>query len=204
MGCGVRWRSRLFVGLEGGAGLAIFHETTRIIGRQAKDKAGKPIAGKQVSMLSKAAYRSGDRLHDEKRDLAFDYRSRSHETVQTGILAPDGSPAWLVTNEAKDGPERKEQAKLRELLWNKIEAAEKRKDSQLSREFELALPIELSEEQRLEALREWCQSEIVSKGFVVDYAVHRSKDGHNPHAHVLCTMRPVDAESETGSGRSQA
>ena len=181
--------------------MAIFHETTRIIGRQAKDKAGNKLAGKQVSMLSKAAYRSGDRLHDEKRDLAFDYRSRSHETVQTGIIAPDGSPAWLVTNEAKDGPERKEQAKLRELLWNNIEAAEKRKDSQLSREFELALPIELSEEQRLEVLREWCQSEIVSKGFVVDYAIHRSKDGNNPHAHVLCTMRPVDAESETGFGK---
>ena len=95
----------------------------------------------------------------------------------------------------------KNKAALRELLWNRIEAAGKRKDSQLAREFELALPIELSEKQRLEVLRDWCQSELADKGFAVDYAIHRSKDGNNPHAHVLCTMRPVDAASETGFGK---
>jgi hypothetical protein len=201
MGCGVRWRSRLLLGEDWRQGMAIYHNRTGIVGRQAKDKAGKPIAGKQVSTLAKAAYRSGDRLIDERIDKTFDYRSRSHETVQTGILAPDNSPSWLVTNEATEGPERKAQAELRENLWNTIETVEKRKDSQLAREFELALPIELDEAERLALLREWCQSELVSKGFVVDYAVHRSKDGENPQAHVPCAMRPVDAASETGFGK---
>ena len=181
--------------------MAIYHNKTQIIGRQAKDKNKQPIPGKQVSMLAKAAYRSGDRLKDERIDKTFDYRARAHEAARTGILAPDGSPAWLSTNEAQEGKERREQRGLREKLWNSIEAVEKRKDSQLAREFELALPRELTEDQNVELLRGWCKSEIVSKGYVVDYAIHRSKDGQNPHAHILCTTRPVEENAPSGFGK---
>ncbi len=52
--------------------------------------------------------------------------------------------------------------------------------------------MELEREAQIEAVRTWCKGELVSQGFVVDLAVHKSRDGKNPHAHVLCTMRPVN------------
>ncbi|MBS1724651.1 MAG: MobA/MobL family protein [Armatimonadetes bacterium] len=154
-----------------------------MICRQAKDKAGKAIAGKQVSAVARAAYRAGERLRDERIEQTFDYRSRSQEVVHREILANDNAPVWLQAPESKE---------KRQQLWNEIERVEKRKDSQLAREFVIALPVELSLNQQIEAVKTWCNKEIVSKGFVVDFAVHRSKDGKNPHAHVLCSLRPVD------------
>jgi hypothetical protein len=167
--------------------MAIYRLEAKIIGRKAKDDVGRVIAGKQVSVVAKAAYRSGQRLRDEKRNIAFDYRARSQEVVYTEIIAPAGAPAWLQPE-----ADRRRGRDQREKLWNEIEAVEKRSDSQLAREFTIALPIELEREAQIEAVRNWCREELVTQGFVVDLAVHKSKDGQNPHAHVLCTMRPVN------------
>lgn len=174
--------------------MAIFRIETRIVGRRAKDKSGQPLPGQTVSIVAKAAYRSGERLKDEAQDRAFDYRNRarSQEVVHTEIIAPENAPSWLQPGDEKSGsaPTRER----RERLWNTIERTEKRKDSQLAREFIISLPIELDQAQQIEAVRAWCHSEVTSQGFVADFALHRSKDGRNPHAHVLTTLRPVEGE----------
>src|SRR5262249_24306119 len=63
-----------------------------------------------------------------------------------------------------------------------------------AREFGLALPVELGRQEQIGLARSWCKGELASKGFVADMALHRSKDGKNPHAHVLCTLRPVEGD----------
>ena len=166
---------------------------TKIIGRQAKGKDG-PIHGKQVSVVAKAAYRSGQALHDDRAAKTFNYRSRTQEVAYSEIMAPENAPDWLKGQAGDTQAGTRKQRDLREQLWNTIERVEKRKDSQLSREFIASLPRGLAREQQIELIRGWCQAEFVSKGLVVDLAVHKSKGGMNPHAHVLVTMRPVTAE----------
>lgn len=78
-------------------------------------------------------------------------------------------------------------------LWNVVEAKERRKDAQLSREVEVALPVELSREQQRELLRGFVREEFVSRGMVADVCVHRHDPG-NPHAHVMLTMREIGAD----------
>jgi|GEM_PF-1189276 len=184
--------------------MAIYHNRTQIIGRQIKDKEGVAIVGKdgkplERSIVSKAAYRAGQNLRDERKEKIQPYQNRAAEVSHSQILAPEHAPDWLKTGQG--GPGAQMDKTLRERLWNTIEKVEKRKDSQLAREFELALPRELSHEQQVTLVRQWCNDEIVSQGYVVDFALHRSKDGQNPHTHVLCTMRPVDPDAPLGFGK---
>jgi len=174
--------------------MAHFRLETLIIGRKAKDKLGNVIPDRETSMLAKAAYRSGQALKDERVDKTFNYRPRTQEVVYSEIMAPASAPDWLKGG-VHDAPAgTKKQRELRETLWNTIERVEKRKDSQLAREFIASLPVGLSREQQIELIRGWCEAELVSKGFMVDLTVHKSKDGNNPHAHILVTTRPVEAD----------
>ena len=100
--------------------MAIYHASAKIISRN---------GGKSV--LASAAYRAGDRLTDERLGKSFDY-TKKQGVDSTIILAPDNAPDWVAN---------------REKLWNEVEAAEKRKDAQLAREFNIALPVELTLEQ---------------------------------------------------------
>ena len=80
----------------------------------------------------------------------------------------------------------------REKLWNAVEAVEKLKDAQLAREFQIALPRELTLKQNIELAREFVQREFVARGMVADFAIHndKGKDGEpQPHIHVLLTLR---------------
>ena len=81
--------------------------------------------------------------------------------------------------------------KDREQLWNAVEEVETAKDSRLAREFVVALPIELSREEQIELLQEFIREQFVSDGMCADAAIHDT-DGHNPHAHILLTVRPLD------------
>lgn len=168
--------------------MAIYRLEAKIIGRRAKDKTGKPIQGRSVSVVAKAAYRSGEKLHDDKQDRTYNYRSRNQQVVHSELVIPDIAPEWLTPSEHVHDSER------RERLWNAIEQAEKRVDSQLAREFVVALPIELQDEQKVGLVRLWCSQEFASQGYVADFALHASHDGHNPHAHILCTLRPVEGD----------
>jgi len=133
------------------------------------------------SATAAAAYRSAERIHDQRTGLSFDYRARSGvEHVE--ILAPERSPEWVQDRAA---------------LWNAVEAAETRKNSQVAREIRVALPAELDREQRIELVRDFCQRSFVDRGMVADIALHapgREGDERNHHAHILLTTREIGPE----------
>ncbi|QKC83435.1 Ti-type conjugative transfer relaxase TraA [Mesorhizobium sp. NZP2077] len=153
--------------------MAIYHLHVKVIGR----KAGS-------SAVASAAYRSASRLRDERIERAHDF-SAKRGVVHSEVMLPEDAPeAW----------------RDRERLWNDVEAFEVRKDAQLAREVEFALPRELSHAQGIELARDFVQAEFVSRGMVADLNVHwdRAEDGSpKPHAHVMLTMRCVD---ENGFG----
>ncbi|TPM23814.1 Ti-type conjugative transfer relaxase TraA [Mesorhizobium sp. B2-3-6] len=153
--------------------MAIYHLHVKVIGR----KAGS-------SAVASAAYRSASRLRDERIERSHDF-SAKRGVVHSEVMLPEDAPeAW----------------RDREKLWNDVEAFEVRKDAQLAREVEFALPRELSQAQGIELARDFVQAEFVSRGMVADLNVHwdRTEDGSpKPHAHVMLTMRSVD---ENGFG----
>lgn len=140
---------------------------------------------KGESAVAKAAYRAGARLIDQRTGEVHDFRAKQH-VEHSEILAPTGTPAWVFD---------------REQLWNQVEAAEGRKNSQVAREIRLTLPRELDRDQQIALVREWCKTEYVSQGMIADFAVHTppaSDDGEQPHAHVMLTMRHLDASTPHG------
>lgn len=135
------------------------------------------------SSVAAAAYRSGERLVDARQGLTHDYRNRK-EVEHREILLPDQAPAWV-----RDIG--------REALWNAVEAAEKRKDSQTARELRIMIPRELAPEDRIQVVRDFVLKSFVSRGMVADVCWHNktASDGlQQPHAHVMLTMRPLAAE----------
>lgn len=133
------------------------------------------------SATAAAAYRVGERIEDHRTGLTFDYRARGGvDHVET--LAPANAPAWVQDRTA---------------LWNAVEVAETRKNSQVAREIRVALPAELDHGQRVELVREFCQREFVARGMVADIALHapgREGDDRNHHAHILLTTREIGPE----------
>ncbi len=81
--------------------------------------------------------------------------------------------------------------KDREQLWNAVEVAEKTKDSRLAREFVVALPVELDKNSHISLLQNFIQKNFVDMGMCAAFAIHDT-DGHNPHAHILLTVRPLN------------
>jgi Ti-type conjugative transfer relaxase TraA len=153
--------------------MAIYHLHVKVIGR----KSGS-------SAVASAAYRSGSRLRDERLDRSHDF-SAKRGVVHSELLLPDNAPAaWSD----------------RGRLWNDVEAFEVRKDAQLAREVEFAIPRELTQAQGIELARDFAQLEFVDRGMIADLNVHWDigEDGLvKPHAHVMLTMRSVD---ENGFG----
>lgn len=128
------------------------------------------------SALESSAYLSGSRLFSEYEQALKDYSLKRKEVYHDEILLPANAP-----------PEYQD----RQTLWNAVESVEKQWNSQLARKFNMALPRELSMEQNLEMVREYCQQNFVSKGMCCDFAIHDKHDG-NPHVHVLLTLRSMD------------
>lgn len=146
--------------------MAIFHSSSQVIGRS---------SGK--SSVGASAYRAGEKIYNERDGLEHDY-TKKDGVVFKEILAPENAPDW-ATDRAK--------------LWNEVERVEKRKDSQLAREINIALPKELNREQQIELLRNYVQESFVSKGMVADTVIHDTDKG-NPHAHIMLTMRDITQE----------
>src|SRR5229473_2698522 len=152
-----------------GAAMAIYHFQVKIISRS-----------QGRSAVAAAAYRSASEIHDQRQGQSFDYSDKPN-VVHSEIFSPTNAPAWVHD---------------RESLWNAVETGEKRKDSQVAREVEFAIPQELSQAEGIALAREFVQREFVAHGMVADLNVHWEED--NPHAHVMLTMREV---SEQGFGR---
>lgn len=150
--------------------MAIYHFSGQIISRS---------AGRSV--VAAAAYRAADHLVDERYDVIRDYTHKA-DVAHAEILLSAGAPDWMAD---------------REKLWNAVEAAEKRKDAQLAREFQIALPRELTLAQNIALAREFVQQEFVARGMVADLALHNDigKDGKpQPHIHVLLSLREITSE----------
>lgn len=145
--------------------MAIYHFSAQVASRS---------AGR--SAIAMAAYRSGERLTDERTGELKHYKREAQP--ETMILAPVQAPEWVQD---------------RNRLWNEVEKAEKRKDAQLCREINLALPKEFSPKLQEQLLRSYCEREFVAKGMVADLAIHRD-DPNNPHAHIMLTMREMTPE----------
>jgi len=86
----------------------------------------------------------------------------------------------------------------RAILWNSVEKIEKARNSQLAREITLALPLELTEMQNINLVREYVKSNFTDEGMCVDFAIHNAK-GENPHAHIMLTMRPLEPCGKWGA-----
>ncbi len=147
--------------------MAIFHLSVKVISR---------ASGR--SAVAASAYRAAERLHDERLDRDHDFTNKDG-VVHSEVMLPEGAPPEFAD---------------REKLWNAVEAAEKRKDAQLSREVEFAIPCEMNKSQGIVLARDFVKTEFVEKGMIADLNVHWDigKDGMaKPHAHVMLTMREV-------------
>lgn len=137
-------------------------------------------AGKGRSAIASAAYRSGEKLFDDQEGRHYFYaRSVMPESF---ILTPKNAPAW---------------ASDREKLWNEVERKDRRANSRYAKEFNVALPVELSEDEQKELLTKYVQENFVDEGMVADVAIHRDHPD-NPHAHVMLTNRPFNPDGTWG------
>ena len=143
--------------------MAIYHLHCKVFSRN-----------KGQTAIAAAAYRSGTKLEDHELGTVSDY------TKKKGIAF---SEIALPSNAPKEYADR-------EVLWNAVQEVEKSKDAQLCREFEIALPKELSLDEQIDLVRTFAKS-LVSEGMIADYSIHDKNDG-NPHVHILTTMRRID------------
>ncbi len=146
--------------------MAIYHFEAKVITRSV----GRTDCGA-------SAYMSCSRIYNEYDGIQHDY-TRKGGLVWEHIFLPSMAPA-----EWQD----------RETLWNAVEAAEKTKDSRLAREFIVALPCELNSQQWIDLMTMFIQENFVSDGMCADVAIHNT-DRHNPHAHILLTVRPLNPD----------
>jgi Ti-type conjugative transfer relaxase TraA len=133
------------------------------------------------SVVASSAYRAGEKITDGRTGAVYDFTDKN-EVVHKEIFLPENAPLWMSE---------------RSKLWNTVEIGEKRKDAQLAREVQLALPRELSIEQNSELVCEFVKNEFVARGMVADVCLHnpQGSDGfHQPHAHVLLSLREVNEE----------
>ena len=137
-------------------------------------------AGKGRSAIASAAYRSGEKLFDDKEGRSYFYaRSVMPESF---ILTPKNAPVW---------------ANNRQNLWNEVEKKDRKSNSRYAKEFNVALPVELSNEEQKELLTKYVQENFVDQGMIADVAIHRDHPD-NPHAHVMLTNRPFNPDGSWG------
>ncbi len=133
---------------------------------------------KGSSAVAGAAYQAGEKLFSEYDQKSKNHRRKQPEVLCTEIMFPANAP-----------PEYADRA----TLWNAVEEVEKQWNSQLARRFILALPREVPTEMYPQMMQEYCREHFVSKGMCCDFAIHDpDPPGHNPHCHVMLTMRAID------------
>ena len=153
--------------------MAIYHLSVKAVSRS---------AGR--SSTAAAAYRAGCEITDRRTGEVHDY-TRKRGVESADMVLPDGAPKWATDRAA---------------LWNAAEAAERRKDACVAREFEVALPSELSPEERRRLAVDFAKEMANAEGCAVDVAIHapgKDGDNRNHHAHILRTTRKVGPEGLT-------
>ena len=150
--------------------MAIYHMQAKVVSR-----------GKGRSAVAASAYMSCSSVTNEYDGVHHDY-TRKKGLMWEQVFLPENAPtAWQD----------------RAALWNAVEDAEKSKDSRLAREFVVALPRELNPDQQIALLTEYIQQQFVADGMCADVGIHDpDPPGHNPHAHILLTIRPLDEQGK--------
>ena len=143
--------------------MAIYHLETKVISR-----------GAGRSAVAAASYMSCSQILNDYDGVQHDY-TRKQGLVWQQIFLPEYAPAEWTD---------------RGTLWNAVEENEKTKDSRLAREFVVALPIEMGKAEWESLLTEFIKDNLVSDGMCADVCIHNT-DGHNPHAHIMVTVRPL-------------
>lgn len=149
---------------ERNAPMAIYHLEAKVISR-----------GSGRSVVAASAYMSCSKILNDYDGIEHDYTKKQGLIYEEVLLPSNAPPEW----------------KDRSILWNAVEEAEKTKDSRLAREFVVALPTALDKSEWIELLHKYIDENFVSKGMCADMAIHDT-DGHNPHAHILLTVRPLN------------
>ena len=144
--------------------MAIYHMESKIVSR-----------GMGRSVVAASAYMSCSRLYNDYDGVQHDYTRKQGLIWQDVFLPPQAPQEW----------------RDREQLWNAVEAAEKTKDSRLAREIIVALPVELEHDEQIALTSAYISQQFAADGMCADVAIHDT-DGHNPHAHILLTMRPLN------------
>ncbi len=147
--------------------MAIYHFSAKVVSR-----------ANGSSAVASAAYRAAERLTDDRLGRDHDFTNKAG-VVHSEIMLPEGAPERLAD---------------RETLWNAVEAGEIRKDAQLARDVEFAIPREMNEQDGIALARDFVAREFVARGMIADLNVHWDKaaDGSpKPHAHVMLSMREV-------------
>ena len=144
--------------------MAIYHMQAKAVSR-----------GSGRSAVAASAYMSCSRMYNDYDGIQHDY-TRKHGLIYQEVMLPPMAPS-----EWND----------REQLWNAVEETEKTKDSRLAREFVVALPVELDKDSNISFLQDFIKKNFVDMGMCADFAIHDT-DGHNPHAHILLTVRPLN------------
>ncbi|MFJ5453009.1 MobQ family relaxase [Pectobacterium jejuense] len=147
--------------------MAIFHLEFKIVKRS-----------EGMSSCRKAAYHNRSRITDDRTGNTYDFSHRT-DLFYHQILAPVSAPAHIIESSTA--------------LWNEVERVERQKDGQTARYFDVAIPCELSNEDKIKLVVEYCQKNFVDKGMIADIAFH-DLDGQNPHAHVMLTLKPITAD----------
>lgn len=139
-----------------------------------------------MTSVAKAAYHARTRITDDRIGETFDF---SHRTDLHGhiILAPVSAPAHIV--------------ECSSALWNEVERVERQNNGQTARYFDVAIPVELSNDDKKKLVAEYCQKNFVDKGMIADVAFH-DLDGKNPHAHVMLTLKTIGPEGFGKKDRS--
>lgn len=145
--------------------------------------------GQGKSSIAAAAYRSGSKLHDRRIDQTFDYTGKGH-VITSFILAPTNAPAWAFD---------------REELWNRTEAAERKSNAVVAREWEISIPRDIPVNE-WEAFARQAVQPWIDAGAIVDVAIHCPLDQYaapQPHIHVLITTRKLDPATDSGFSKKK-
>ncbi len=137
------------------------------------------------SAVECAAYRAGEKLYSEYYGLVSDY-TRKGGVVHSEILLPPHAPREYAD---------------RQTLWNAVEDAEHNKNAQLAYSFDIALQNEFTMEENMQLSRKFLLDNFVSRGMIVDFAVHQPDKNcgiSNPHFHVMCPIRPLNPDGTWG------
>lgn len=146
--------------------MSIYHQNLKHISR-----------GKGQSACAAAAYRSASKIYDERLGKTHNYEKKQG-VDHTEILAPAYAPSWISD---------------RAQLWNQAEKKDTRINARPASELDIALPIELNQQQKIELIKTFAQTTLVSRGLIVDLACH-DLDSHNPHAHLMFTTRKINEQ----------